>query len=180
MIGPTRNQKKGQFEIMGLAVIIILVILAGSFFLFVPHRDPTLDARAYANEQLAQNAVDAFLKTDVIDDSSGSTCDGTTQVRMYDLVRDIALLNQGLCDDTGTSAKSKIILEKEAEALFGNSTGYRFNFLIYKETSPTTPLLEITHCSPRAQFDRAGEQRLRLLPSDETAVVQLRICPEER
>ena len=57
-------RKKGQMEIMGLVVIVILLSLAMLFVLqFVLLKEPSQTKKTYTHSQLSANTLNALLKT---------------------------------------------------------------------------------------------------------------------
>ncbi len=56
---------KGQFEIMGLAIVVVIISVGIFFMLSVSLRPPSDPVSQGIHQQFAQNVVDALLKTDL-------------------------------------------------------------------------------------------------------------------
>ena len=83
------RMKKAQTEIMGLAIVVILVILGGTFAIrYILTRDPIDYKETFTQSELASNMLNTFLETDAecgykmaeilrkCSQGSGTKCDG--------------------------------------------------------------------------------------------------------
>ncbi len=56
--------RKGQFEILGLAIAMVLITVMIFFFLSLNTQQPTMDpTQRFINDQFAQNVLNAWIKT---------------------------------------------------------------------------------------------------------------------
>ena len=160
---------RGQFEIMGLAILVVLIMFAVLFFMTREPKDSLDITQSYEYALLAQSTVDVFLRTDV---------ENCPQYTMQDLVRDAAITQSNPCGDDPNSAA---ILRATAEAAIGNSTGSRYDFSISID-GENLENLRVEQCpkGKGARLERSGEARIRLFPTTQTALVSLQFCPQVR
>lgn len=110
--------KRAQIEVMGLAVIVVLVAL-GLFFVIALslNNDPEQPKQEFTNSQLAKNFLTSFVRSDT---PCGS---------MADLIQDAAVQNNLQCN--GVSSKEYV---NQTAAYYLEQTldvwGYTYNFSI--------------------------------------------------
>lgn len=171
--------RAGQFEILGLAFLVIIIVLGGLVFFMLSQQERSSDGvRSYENDQLAQTVIDTMLRA-----NAGPQCVNQPDATLYDLIRDITILRRGLCDDivdaNGTPTTSKAVLERAASIIITNATGVPGDFRVYLASNPDDVLVELLACPTGARVvrERIGSQEIRLLPTPETAVIELQLCP---
>ena len=159
--------RRGQFEIMGLAVLIVIIMLGALFFMTRERPDRADPSVAYEYRLLAQSTVDTFLRTDV------GGCPGVT---VNDLVRDALVVNRDPCTVDGVTSSVEILDATAREAIEAVS-GSLYDFSVRMEGEE--PVIDIRQC-PRgkgASLEAIGESRTPLFPYAQTAVVTLQFCP---
>jgi hypothetical protein len=171
--------RRAQFEILGLAFLIIIVVLVALVFFMLSRQVRTSDAVAsYENDQLAQSVIDTMLRA-----NAGPACENQPSATLYDLIRDITILKRGLCDGVidgnGVPTTSVEVVERAATIIIGNATGVRGDFFVYLKGNEDEKLVSVVNCpsGSRVVRDRIGSQEIRLLPTPETAVIELQLCP---
>lgn len=171
--------QRGQFEAMGLALIIVLVSLGLFLLLFFSiERRPDFADR-YNREQLSQNVLDALLRTS----ADSEACPGLT---VRDLLEDIAVSHRNPCAS---------VEYPDSVSLFGNITQavftrvfderglhYRWSVMVRDSASDDTPdplypgSIHTTCELQEDQNDRPGQQILPLYPTMKRLELQLAIC----
>lgn len=164
--------RRAQFEIMGLAILIVIIVIGALFFLTRERPDRAAGTQTFEYRFLAQSTVDAFLGTDVND----PLCSGMT---MNDLVRDALLTQSNQCV-VGDDATSAEILDTTARIAIDAVSGSLYDFTIGIEGEE--PVVAIRRCprGPGTRLEGLGESRTRLFPTTRTAVVALQFCPGAR
>ena len=118
----TIKSKKAQTEVMGLAIIFLLVIFGILFAAnFSQNKKETSQKEEFLGMYLAYNIADTFLKT------TSRDCGGLS---MSEILQDCASNNAGLRITCGT-LDSCAYTEQEAKEIFGKTlgewnTGYEF------------------------------------------------------
>jgi len=167
------TSRRGQFEILGIAIFIVIVIIGITIFIMLPDNAVEDPAKSYEAEQLAQSLVDTMVRTQM-----GPACVDQPEATFYDLIRDVAILSKGLCDKNIDT--SKTLLEKSAKAMIESATGSDYEFRIYLASAPPAPppLVTLGECPPGRGVvrERIGEQRIPLLPYTDTVIVELQLC----
>jgi hypothetical protein len=173
------RSRRAQFEILGLAFLIIIVVLGALVFFMLSRQARTSDAVAsYENDQLAQSVIDTMLRA-----NAGPACENQPSATLYDLIRDITIVKRGLCDGivdvNGVPTRSVDVLERAVTIIVGNATGVRGDFFLYLKSNEEEKLVSVVNCptGSRVVRDRIGSQEIRLLPTPETAVIELQLCP---
>ncbi len=161
---------KGQFEAMGLAIIVVLISLGMFFMLFFSLREESDFSDRYNREQASQNFVDAFIKT-----NANERCGAT----MQQLILDAAVMKRDPC-----GLDSKDILTDASLYMLNatfDSEGIPYDFSI-TVSGEDEPLVEHKTCISRAsgnqasENDKPGIQDIPLLPTSKTATLTLVLC----
>jgi hypothetical protein len=160
-------QLKGQFEAMGLAVIVLLVSLGMIFLLYFSFDDDSDVVERYGNEQTAQNVVNAML------DTTAENC----QLDIADLIEDSVVWQRNPCGDSlmkVREARTRIL----DETLTRRDINYNFTILRQDGTSATY-IDSVSTCNARqTQNDAPGRRTLTFYPAPQKAIVILYICYE--
>jgi hypothetical protein len=161
---------KGQVEIMGLAMIIILLSLGMLFVVkFVVTRETSTVGKDYTQNKVAANLMNAMLK-------SSTDCLGTgvREPSMTELMQDCMTSNQIMCNKTTSRQK----LEESLSLIF-NSTlhqwrkNYQFN--ITNTLNPTKISMQDLNFSANCAENKETElYPIPLHPG--TMFVRLDIC----
>ena len=154
--------KKSQMEILGLAIVVVLILVATIFVVrFFVLKTPTEYRKGFISAELASNILNAFLKTAAKDCS---------QLTMTELLQDCAQAKSIVCDNGLDSCKyagstAKIIFSQTLE-----SWNINYEFLAY--TDINSPLIKIGKPC-------LGDKRSKLFPisiSTATMYTKLDIC----
>ena len=156
------KNKKAQMEILGLAIVVVLILVATTFVVrFLVLRAPTDYRKGFISSELASNTLNTFLKT------SSKDC---SQLTMTELLQDCAQGRGILCDNGQDSCK---FVETTASRIFASTFDkwnmkYEFSAYIDKSSS----LIKLgSSCK--------AEKRSKLFPiptSTGTMFVKLDIC----
>ena len=96
-----KKNKKSQAEIVGLAIIVLLITMGLLFFVKFGILDKKDDIKgSFIDSELANNMVDVLLKTT-------TDCKGSS---VTDLFQDYAAFNKIDCD--GMNSHEKLVLKK--------------------------------------------------------------------
>lgn len=116
-------------EIMGLAIIVILISLSMIFVVrFVVLKKPTDFKKAFTQTELASNMLNTFLKT---------TSEDCTGLSMTELLQDCAQGPSIFCEDAAVSSSCEYV-ENTATEIFGNTLGLwniDYYFSVYEDVS---------------------------------------------
>lgn len=121
-ISNKKNFKKSQMEIMGLAIVIVLVILGMLFVVkFVMNREPPKFRAEFTQTQLASNMLNTFLK------SNSKDC---SDMSITELLQSCAQ-TEILCDNNQLSCA---YVETAAGYVFSKTLeewNLKYHFLVY-------------------------------------------------
>lgn len=157
-------KKKSQMEIMGLAIVFILVILGLLFVVrFVMLSKPADYRSSYIPEQLASNTLNTFLNTNSKD------CSG---LLLKELIRDCGE-GQSISCENGQMSCSYV--ETVADYILNNTLDiwkYDYYFTTYLRDDEDNPIIELgDYCAGDKQTERFP------ITSDVGAIyVELEIC----
>ncbi len=101
------RKKKGQLEIMGLVIIVVLISLALLFAIQFMVLRKSSDQDSFTREQLAANTVNSLVITT-------TTCNG---LDFTELVQDCASFNEIYCDDKQEQDSCEFLSEFSGEIL---------------------------------------------------------------
>ena len=154
--------KKAQMEILGLAIVVVLILVATIFIVrFLVLKAPTEYRTGFVSSELASNMLNAFLKT---------AADGCSQLSITELLQDCAQGESIRCDNGQSSCD---FVKSTAGSIFKNtldSWNMRYEFLAY--TNINSPLIKIgKRCN--------AEKKSKLFPiptSTATVYIKLDIC----
>lgn len=157
---------RAQFEAMGLAVIVVLVSLGMFLLILFSFNDQGDAPLRYEHQQLAQNMVDALLKTTIED----CTADYAA------VIEDEMLYQQDIC-----SEDSLTVMATAASVVLGATLEERnmpYNFTIREQGAEAgANVLTMGECNTAvADTFAPGRQLLRLYPSPATVEVILWLC----
>ncbi|MBL7055545.1 hypothetical protein ISS07_01390 [Candidatus Woesearchaeota archaeon] len=121
--------KKAQTEIMGIAIVVILLVVGMTFVIkFMLDRDPIDYKKSFTQAEIASNTLNTFLKTGSRD------CNGLT---MTELLQDCAQ-SRGIFCQTGKISCDYV--KGTAEEIFGKtlevtSIDYEFSVFMQEDSS---------------------------------------------
>ena len=154
--------RKSQMEILGLAIVVVLILVATIFVIrFLVVKAPTEYRKSFVTAELATNMLNAFLKT------SAKDC---SQLTMTELLQDCAQAKSITCDNGEDSCK---FVDSTARKIFSatfDKWSVQYEFRAY--TDINSPLIKIgSQCK--------ADKRSKLFPipiSAATMYTNLDIC----
>lgn len=154
-------KSKGQMEILGLAMVVIILLVASVFAVrFIVLKEPSDYRKGFLTSELASNMLNTFLKT------TSSSC---RKLSMSELIRDCSQGGTISCENNQNSCQ---YAESAAISIFSETfdkwkTGYELS--AYTENNPSFLKLG-KRCT--------GEKKSKifLIPSTVTVSVRLDIC----
>ncbi|MBI3035510.1 hypothetical protein HYY71_04250 [Candidatus Woesearchaeota archaeon] len=156
------KQKKSQMEILGLAIVVVLVLVATIFVVrFLVLKTPADYRKGFVSSEIASNTLNTFLRTAAKDCS---------QLTMTELFQDCAQARGIICDNGQDSCR---YAESTARNVFEGTLdkwNMKYEFLAY--TDIKQPLVKIGNLCK-------AEKRSKLFPipiSTATMFVKLDIC----
>lgn len=154
--------KRAQMEILGLAIVVVLVILGMLFVIkFMSLQEPGNLRQPVVQSQTAASYITAYLKTNVPD------CRGLT---VTDLLQDCAVGGGITCEDGSDSCRKA---EEVAEEVFSRTFEvWRQPYYFVAFMDEGSPLVELGEQCP-------GERRTRQFPLPtgvDTMFVRLDLC----
>ena len=125
--------KKSQMEILGLAIVIVLILVATIFVVrFLAFKKPTEYRKDFVSSELAYNIVNTFLKT------TASEC---SQLSMTELLRDCAQARSITCNNIYNSCK--YFNETAKTILRDTLINWRMNYEFSVYINPDQPLIKL-------------------------------------
>ena len=125
--------KKGQMEILGLAIVVVLLLLATVFVVrFVAFKKPTDFRKDFVSSEMASNMINTFI------DTTAKDCSNT---KMADLLRDCAQETGLICNNGQGSCA---YVESTATEIFSKTLHQwktNYEFLAYVDRN--SPLIEL-------------------------------------
>lgn len=160
--------KKAQMEILGFAIVVVLILVATTFVVrFLVLKAPTDYRKGFVSSELASNMLNTFLRTGAVECS---------QLTMTELLQDCAQSGGGegfgvvTCGNGDDSCK---FVKSSAAKIFEDTLGkwgVKYQFLAY--TNQQSPFISIgSGCR--------GEKKSKLFPiptSTTTLYTKLDIC----
>ncbi len=166
------KKNKAQMEILGLAIVVVLVLLATIFVVkFMLFKKPADYRTDFVSSELASNILNAFLKMAAKDCS---------QLTMTSLLQDCAQGTGLVCENGEDSCK---YVENTAKAIFGQTLdkwNLKYHFLACSDFN-----LETKSCTGsnyelvNIGKECSGDRKLKLFPipiSSRTMYTKLEIC----
>lgn len=157
--------KKAQMEILGLAIVVVLILIGAVFVVrFMALKKPTEYRKGFISSELASNMLNTFLKT------VSSDC---SQLTMTELLQDCAQGKNIICSSGINQQDSCAYVKATAEAIFGQTLGvWKMNYEFLAYVNPDSPLIRIgSQCR--------AEKKSKLFPipiSSATMYTKLDIC----
>lgn len=157
-----KNHKKAQMELLGLAVVVALILIATTFVVrFWVLKAPAEYRKGFISSEIASNMINTFLKT---------TANECSQLDMTGLLQDCAQAKSITCDNGFDSCK---YVETTAKKIFENTLDkWKMNYEFLAYTDIKKPLVKVGKpCK--------AEKRSKLFPiptSTVTMYVKLDIC----
>ncbi len=169
--------KRAQFEIMGLAIIVILVSLMIFFALMWGLQEQEDLTGQFLEEQFAQNVIDAIQKTSLTE------CRGTVLDYIYSQGADMPLTAMGNIQDPDCTTDQE--LDNIADAVrdfIANYQGREFYFAIRDQSCDTFDkncgdiFVDRGDCDIQGDVGRPGRQRVSLYPQSGALEMILWVC----
>lgn len=127
------KNKQSQMEILGLAIVVVLILVATIFVVrFLVIKAPTEYRKGFVSSEIASNMLNTLLKTAAKDCS---------QLTITELLQDCAQARSITCDDGKDSCK---FVESTANHIFDQTFdkwNMKYEFLAY--TDVNAPLIKL-------------------------------------
>ena len=155
------QNKKSQMEIMGLAIVVILLLVGLVFAIrFIVLKNPANFRKSFTSSEMASNMLNTFLKTHSED---------CRKLKMSELMQDCAKGSTITCDDGKDSCS---YAEDAAMSIFSNTFDkwdVNYHFTAFTEDGPR--IIDIGDSC-------AGEKKSKtfFVPGTVTISVKLDIC----
>ena len=123
--------RKSQMEILGLAIFVVLILIATFFVIrFLVFKSPEDYRKGFLSSELASGMINVLLRV------NNNLC----SLSMVDLVRNCAESNNICCDNcgTGNDVYSCEFVEKSVKSIFAKSLDewkYKYEFLVYQDAN---------------------------------------------
>lgn len=153
--------KKSQTEIMGLAIVVILIILGMTFFIkFKLNVEPVDYRKPFLYSQIASNTLNTLLK------STSADCNGLS---ITELLQDCSHGNSIFCG----SMSSCEYVEETTDEILNKTLGewkMEYEFVVYKQKSE--PIIEL---GKPCQGEKKSKHFF-IPTSSGTVTVRLEVC----
>lgn len=154
--------RKSQMEILGLAIVIVLILVATIFVVrFLVLKSPTEYRKGFVSSELASNMLNTFLKTAAKDCS---------QLTITELLQDCSQAKSITCDNGEDSCKHTELIAKSVFEQTLDKWNMQYEFLAYID--PKSPLIKLGKACK-------AEKRSKIFPipiSTATMYTKLDIC----
>lgn len=162
--------RKAQLEVLGLAIVVLLISLSLLFVLQFVVREPEQPRQTFTRDQLASTMVNALLETT-------THC---AQLTMTELLQDCAqLLSDVDCGDgftrVGNRAESCVVAEQVTQQIFVQTLDAWDKKYEYNVKYGNDGLITVKREGCRLEYD-TGSALLPLVPGGPSIVVRLAIC----
>lgn len=166
--------KKGQLEMIGIALVVVLLVIGATLFLTLSLKPPSRMHEQFAQKELAQNIVDTLVKT-------ATTCRG---LDFATVIEDCAKngVDLGLTCENGqkTCGYAQEKIGYVLDEILGKRR-YEYRLTVVRDTeSPVFGEVRTSRCSKqdiesgKVTVEKPGIQPIPLYPG--TATVRLQIC----
>ena len=154
--------RKSQMEILGLAIVIVLMLVATIFVVrFLVLKSPTDYRKGFVSSELASNMLNTFLKTAAKDCS---------QLTITELLQDCSQARSITCDNGEDSCKHTESIAKNVFEQTLDKWNMQYEFMAY--TDPKSPLIKLGKAC-------RAEKRSKIFPipiTTATMYTKLNIC----
>ena len=134
--------KKGQMEILGLAVVVVIMLVAAVFVVSFGFNKPSNYRTDFIRSEIASNILNTFLKTNAKDCSQLTI----SQPTMEELLQDCAQGRSIMCSNNQESCR---YAESTANEIFTKTLDkwkMKYEFLVYADAN--SPLIRLgSKCS---------------------------------
>ena len=158
-------KKKSQTEILGLAIVVVIVLLGAFFVLnFLVFKEPSLYRKSFVSSELASSMLNVFLKT------NAKEC---LRKPISELIGDCIQGSSICCSgcDTSSEIDSCKFVESFANDIFAETLdkwNYKYEFLVYDAIS--SPKIKIGE-------ECIGEEKCKPYPLPyRSGVVSVKLC----
>ena len=130
------KKRKSQMEIMGLAIVVVLIVLGMLFAVrFFINREPAEFKSRFTHKQLAQNIVTAFLNTKT------ESCHGMS---VTELLQDCGQSMSVICED-GTTGSCEYVRDTAGLILSQTLEQWKvdYNFKVYFSDDAANPIFTL-------------------------------------
>ena len=154
--------RKAQTEIMGLAIVVILLVIGMTFVIrFMMSKEPTDYKKQFTYAEIASNTLNTFLK------SASKDCNELT---MTELLQDCSQSKSIFCENGKISCDyvtetAQLVLNQTLEIW-----NYKYEFLVFKDKGK--PLIQLGSLCP-------ADKKSKTFPiptSSGTVFVKLDVC----
>lgn len=154
--------KRAQMEIMGLAIVVILLVLGMTFVLrFMLNQDPIDYKQQFLQAEIASNMLNTYLKT---------TADNCNGLSMTELLQDCGHAGSIYCEGGESSCT---YAEQTAATVFGSTLekwNLQYEFMVFR--SEEDPFFSLGEACPRNKKSKTFP----LPTSSGTLFVKLDVC----
>lgn len=128
--------RKSQMEILGLAVVVLLILLTTIFVVrFLALKSPADYRKSFVSSQLASNMLGTFLKT---------AADDCFKLRMDELLKDCAQTSGAIICEDGTSRNSCDYAKTAAELIFQQTLSkWNMKYEFFAYTDSGRPIIKL-------------------------------------
>jgi hypothetical protein len=150
--------KKSQMEILGLAIVVILILLATVFVVrFVVLKQPTNYRQGFVDSELASNMLSTFLRT---------TSNECFDISMTDLIRDCSQGSTIFCENGLDSCE--YVKETSVDIFSKTFEKWKTKYQFLAYTEGRTPFIE-------SGKQCIGEKRSKITPLAGSVTVKVRL-----
>jgi len=156
--------RKAQMEILGLAIVVVLLLVAVIFFVKFGIQTPSQFRSGFISSELATNLINTFLKT---------SSDGCSQLSMVELLQDCAQSGGIRCDNGDDSCQ---YANSTAAYILGQTLSkwnYKYQLIAYY-SEPNRPFVNVGEACTLNQ-----NKKSRIFPvpvSSSSMYIKLDIC----
>ncbi len=150
---------KGQFEIMGIAIIVVIILLGGLIFFVISQSREENAVKEYSNTEFAQGYIEVLLKT--------TACNGYS---VNELLKDCASDKAISCTGKGSCEKAREVAEETLDKTL-KAYNKEYIFRAAKDEGSQETLFELQSGNPCIEKERPGRQ-----PLPNSVILTLEIC----
>jgi hypothetical protein len=160
-----KMKKKAQTEILGVAIIVIILVIAGAFMLRMSLSKKESQLESYVDPEVAQSFLNALMNAET-----------ERTVEVSQIIRDCYDGQNDLCRETGSCCEYAYITMRNALDATLGEWGRIYRLTVRKGDEPLPRIRDIpegSECDDLAQKEQPGFYPI---PSSPIITVKLEIC----
>ena len=161
------NNKKAQTEILGIAIIVIILVIGGAVMISMSSRNKESMSSSFTDPELAQSFLNTLMNTET-----------AKNIIISDIIKDCYMEDDDRCGAVNCCTYASETIQNALDATLGNwSKSYTLSFT-QEGTNPKIQDMPLnSDCDKYSEQEKPGFYYITTRP---TIVVMLRICKNNK